>query len=183
MIHILHSAFHWFYCLPIVDAVLLAGLGSLVFLFLKKHLNQKLLWKWIIFVILLTWMITIVFTTIGNRDIGSTMQHNFIPFHSYREVWAGGNPEILRSNFMNAVLFYPAGLLFASLLPRTWKWWHSVVLTLLLLTLVSVGIEYIQYAYALGRAEIDDVIHNAIGTLLGSIISVLNLKLIAHNSL
>ena len=37
------------------------------------------------------------------------------------------------------------------------------------LTAMSAGIEFLQYHFALGRCEIDDVIHNALGALLGSL--------------
>jgi glycopeptide antibiotics resistance protein len=118
----------------------------------------------------------ILFTTVSSRPSGETFDHSLIPFHSYREVLNGGNIEILRSNFMNVVLFYPAGLLFGSLLPHGWRKWHKVLLTVVVFCALSCGIEYMQYAFSLGHVEIDDVIHNAFGALLGGIFCFIPLE-------
>jgi glycopeptide antibiotics resistance protein len=88
----------------------------------------------------------------------------------------GGDDEILRSNFMNVVLFYPAGLLFCSLLPQQWYKWCKVLLTVVVFCALSCGIEYMQYAFSLGHVEIDDVIHNAFGALLGGIFCFIPLE-------
>ena len=77
--------------------------------------------------------------------------------------------KIYRSNFMNMVLFYPAGLLAASLLTRKWPGWCRCLLTAVLFGAMSGAIEYAQYRYELGNVEIDDVIHNTAGALAGSL--------------
>ena len=99
-----------------------------------------------------------------------------IPFHSYRAVIAGENKEILRSNFMNVVLFYPAGLFACELLPKSWSRAKRVILVAVLFALVSAGIEFCQYHFALGQAEVDDVIHNALGALIGALIGTMPIK-------
>ena len=120
-------------------------------------------------VLLLCWIGAVGYTTLGTRNDTQIVQINLEMFHSYREVWNGGNPEIYRSNFMNVILFYPAGLLATSLLPQKWSGWCRCLLVVLGLTAMSAGIEFLQYHFALGRCEIDDVIHNALGALLGSL--------------
>lgn len=70
--------------------------------------------------------------------------------------------------------FYPAGLLSASLLPKKWHLAWRMLLVTVVFAALSAGIEYIQYAYALGKVEIDDVIHNAFGALLGCICGILH---------
>ena len=47
------------------------------------------------------------------------------------------------------------------------KWKLSVPVTFVLACLFSAGIEYLQYLYSLGRCEVDDVIMNTLGALLG----------------
>ena len=59
------------------------------------------------------------------------------------------------------------------ILPRKWPGWRRCILVVLVLAAMSAGIEYLQYHYALGRCEIDDVIHNTAGTLLGSLAALL----------
>lgn len=95
------------------------------------------------------------------------------PFHSYRAVLSGENPELLRSSFMNVLLFYPAGLLACSLLPGTWRRRWKLLLVTLAFALLSFGIEFCQYRYALGQAEVDDVLHNALGAFLGAAAAII----------
>ena len=174
---IIKNILHWFYCLPIINVVLLIALVTLVFLVLKGKFNECVWWKLTIRIMLFICIGMMIYVTIANREISNIEQHSFILFHSYREVMDGGNPEILRSNFMNVVLFYPAGLLSAAGFPGKCSKWYRVLLTLVLFITVSVGIEYVQYVYNLGRVEIDDVFHNTIGALLGGMIGVVELQI------
>lgn len=177
MTQLLRSLLLWFYCLPIPQAALLAALASALFLHFHQKLHRDVRWRAGILLMLLLWFAAMAYTTLANREGGSAAAHALVPFHSYRAVLNGGNPEILRSNFMNLILFWPAGLLTAALLPDSWPRWLGWLLPLLLLAAVSAGIEYIQYTHALGRAEIDDVIHNTCGGLLGSLWAVMGRKI------
>ena len=117
------------------------------------------------------------FNTLAGRISGTTIiQPDLIPLHSYYIVFSGGNKELLRSNFMNVVLFYPAGLFACELLPKSWSRAKRVILVAGLFALVSAGIEFCQYHFALGQAEVDDVIHNALGALIGALVCTINLK-------
>ena len=69
---------------------------------------------------------------------------------------------------MNVALFYPAGLLAASLLPEKWSRCQKMLAVLLPFALLSMMIEYTQFRYALGESEIDDVIHNTLGAFIGT---------------
>lgn len=164
---------HWLYCLNLADAMMLLLACSAVFCLLRRQFGQFSGWKWLVALLLLAASAGAIYTTLGTRTGGGNLQVNLIPFHSYREVLAGGNPEIYRSNFMNAVLFYPAGLLATALLLETWPGWCKCILVTFLFAALSAGIEYVQYTYALGRCEIDDVIHNAAGALAGSLAALL----------
>lgn len=104
------------------------------------------------------------------------MNPELIPFHSYRAVLDGGNRELFRSNFMNVVLFYPAGLLACELLPKDWRRAQKLILTVVPFALISAGIEVCQYRFALGQAEVDDVIHNTLGALIGAVVSSIHIS-------
>lgn len=160
---------HWLYCLDFVDAVVLLIACSVLFCLAHNRFGQYCSWKVLVTLLLFIATVGVVHTTLGTRTSGETLQVNLIPLHSYREVMNGGNPEILRSNFMNAVLFYPIGLLGTALLPEKWSGRHRWALSITLCTILSIGIEYVQYAFSLGQCEIDDVIHNVIGAWIGSI--------------
>lgn len=77
-------------------------------------------------------------------------------------------PEIYREMLMNVFLFFPLGLTLSNALPRKWHRWGRIALTTLVGCLLSAGIEYAQYRYALGMAEVDDVICNTLGAFIGS---------------
>ncbi len=173
----LQAFFLWFYCLSITDAVLLVIVVSAGYLILRQWLGDKRLWRPVIALLFLAWLAVIAVATLTDRTPGIIpAEPELIPFHSYRAVIAGENKEILRSNFMNVVLFYPAGLFACELLPKSWSRAKRVILVAVLFALVSAGIEFCQYHFALGQAEVDDVIHNALGALIGALISTIPVK-------
>lgn len=173
----IQSFFLWFYCLSITDAVLLVIVFSAGYLNLRQWLENKRFWRSVIALLFLAWLAVIDVATLTDRTPGIIpTEPEVIPFHSYRAVMAGENKEIIRSNFMNVILFYPAGLLACELLPKSWSRAKRVILVAVLFALVSAGIEFCQYHFALGQAEVDDVIHNVLGALIGALISTIPVK-------
>ena len=77
-------------------------------------------------------------------------------------------PELYREMLMNVFLFFPLGLTLSNALPRRWNYRRRIGVTVLAGCLLSAGIEYAQYRFALGLAETDDVICNTLGALLGA---------------
>ena len=77
-------------------------------------------------------------------------------------------PELYREMLMNVFLFFPLGLTLSNALPRKWHRWLRIILTTLVGCILSTGIECAQYRYALGMAEVDDVICNTLGAFIGS---------------
>ena len=91
----------------------------------------------------------------------------FTPFATFTA--AQQQPELYREMLMNVFLFFPLGLTLSNALPRKWHRWVRIALTMLVGYIFSSGIEYAQYRYALGMAEVDDVICNTLGAFIGSI--------------
>lgn len=174
----MHKIFLWFYCLPMGDAVMLILLATGCFLLLREKLRDRAYWKVGIALLLSAWIAVILYGTLGQRTEGGNLSEPILtPFASYYAALHGGPKELYRTNFMNAVLFYPAGLLSCELLPGRWHWLWRAVLAAAVFALVSAGIEYTQYRFGLGLAEVDDVIHNTLGTLLGAIACGVAIKL------
>lgn len=117
--------------------------------------------------LLVLWAGMVLLTTVLIRNNSGSSVFSLLPLHSYREVLAGGNPEILRSNFMNVVLFFPAGLMIGSLLSERMPYGRRLLAAAVLCFHFSLGIELTQYFCALGRGEVDDILHNTLGALLG----------------
>ena len=161
--------FHWIYCLDLPKAALLAALLTVFFLVMKKFFGAHLWWKILLGAALMLSLGAVLYTTAFRRVQSGECGVYLQPFASYRLMLENGNREILRSNFMNALLFYPAGLLGVSLLSGKWPAWKRIVLTVALLCLLSIGIETVQYLYRMGQVETDDVLHNTLGAALGSL--------------
>lgn len=165
----IHSIISWLYCLDITHILLLITAATGLFLYLQNQFSQTHFWKPLLVTALICWGIAVLYSTVWTRTGIQENGYALTPFHSYRAVWNGGNKEIYRSNFMNVLLFYPSGLLTGAVLPRKWPTWLRCVIIVLSLTAFSAGIEWTQYRFALGQCEIDDVIHNAAGALLGTL--------------
>lgn len=164
--------FHWFYCLPIRDALMWVAAGLLAFVLIRERLGTRRFWRWASGCLLLCWVGVILLGTLGNRSASPDAAEPWlIPFYSYH-LAAGGAKELYRANFMNAVLFLPAGLFAAEALPRGWKRSRRVLIGVVFCLLLSVVIEFCQYAFCLGQVETDDVIHNTLGGLIGTLASL-----------
>lgn len=98
----------------------------------------------------------ILYTTILTRTPGvpAVILTPFATFTAARV-----QPELYREMLMNVFLFFPLGLTLSNALPRKWHRWLRIILTTFVSYALSAGIEYAQYRYALGMAEVDDVIY------------------------
>lgn len=158
-----------FYRLPLEFIAQCFLLLSLVWVCVRHRFSRCRWLRWGLGSTLALWIAAVLWITILRRAPGTASPPELIPFHSYRELFAAGSTEIIRTNFMNVALFYPAGLLTASLLPDPMPGWKRTLLAGIAFALFSLVIEYLQFAYALGKPEIDDVIHNTFGVFLGTL--------------
>ena len=173
----LHTLLRWFYCLPIPQALILLLFFSFLFLFLRQKQGKKRFWRLGIFAFALIWLLFIAAVTLMSRSLSeSPMAPVLIPFHSYFLAFTGGNRELLRSNFMNVALFYPAGLVICELLPKGWRCRKKLFFIGVLFLSLSAGIEFCQFCFALGQAETDDVIHNVLGAITGALVCAIDFK-------
>lgn len=112
-------------------------------------------------VILSIFYVTVFSRTPGNYEVILT------PFATFTA--AQQQSELYREMLMNMFLFFPLGLTLSNALPRKSHRWGRIALTTLVGCILSAGIEYVQYRYALGMAEIDDVICNMLGAFTGAL--------------
>lgn len=122
-------------------------------------------WRWGNLVLVLLMAAAILYATLFSRAEGSTGLI-LTPFATFTA--ALQQPELYREMLMNVFLFFPLGLTLSNALPRKWHRWGRIILTTLVGCILSAGIEYAQYRYALGLAETDDVICNTLGAFIGS---------------
>lgn len=152
------------YALPLHMVIFLMLVLLIVWAMLSQHKNQK---KRTIINAALCFIAAfiILYATILTRSAG-VFEAILTPFASLTA--ARQQPELYRALLMNVFLFFPLGLTLSNALPRKWHRWLRIILTTLIGCILSAGIEYAQYRYALGMAEVDDVICNTLGAFIGS---------------
>ena len=152
------------YALPLwtVTFLMLALLIVLAMLSLHKNQRKRSIINAVLcpITVLIILYATILTRTPGDYEVILT------PFATF--VAARQQPELYREMLMNVFLFLPLGLTLSNALPRKWHRLSRIILTTFVGCVLSTGIEYAQYRYALGMAEVDDVICNTMGAFIGS---------------
>lgn len=113
--------------------------------------------RWFLFI---AYCLFIIHYTLMTRSPKASQTADLRLFWSYRDLLAGkpsGKTDVIQ-NINNILFFIPFGFLF----PMK-KWW-KVLLTAMFF---SIAIEVAQYVFALGLCELDDVISNTMGALIG----------------
>ena len=152
------------YAIPLHMVIILMLALLIVWAMLSLHKNQKK--RTIVNLVLCSITAsTILYATILTRTPGD-YKPILTPFATFTA--ALQQPELYREMLMNIFLFFPLGLTLSNALPQKWHRWVRIILTTLIGCILSAGIEYAQYRYALGLAETDDVICNTLGAFIGS---------------
>jgi glycopeptide antibiotics resistance protein len=95
---------------------------------------------------------------------GQVVDDNLVPFHTLAIYWRNVGSEFwMRNLFGNLALLLPLGLLGPIALPALDRWWRIALVALF----YSIAIEVIQLAVPDRSADIDDVIVNVTGALVG----------------
>ncbi len=155
---------HYIYCRPLIVIVLFMAIAVIVWSVSPSRIAAKY-WQRGNAILMLLMFAAILYVTLLNRAEGSTGLV-LLPFAAF--VAARQQPELYREMLMNVFLFFPLGLTLSNALPQKWYRWGRIILTTLVGCILSAGIEYTQYRYALGMAEVDDVICNTLGAFVGS---------------
>ena len=113
--------------------------------------------RWSSVLLLIEYVFLIFCSTVIFRPTGETSQYDFHPFWSY------DRPELLVENIMNVIVFIPVGMILGSLLRVKGSW----LVALLIGCSISITIEALQFWFMKGFSEVDDVMHNTIGCILG----------------
>ena len=106
--------------------------------------------------LLIEYIFLIFCSTVFFRTTSELRKYDIHPFWSY------DRPELLVENIMNVVVFVPVGLLLGIAFKQM-TWWKA----LLIGCSISVTIESLQFFFMRGFSELDDVMHNTLGCLIG----------------
>lgn len=118
-------------------------------------------WRRIAGLVLAEYIFLIYCSTVFYRTTLAERKNDFHPFWSYRAI-EDGRLELLPENIMNVVAFVPVGLLLGIAIKNI-RWWQA----LLTGAWLSVSIEVLQFVFKKGFSELDDVIHNTLGCMIG----------------
>lgn len=131
-------------------------LSLLVWYAIDKGLLRKC-----IVLLLIDYILIIFGSTVLFREEGSATGLKLIPLWSYKAIFEG-NEQLVLENILNVLVFIPIGVLTGILIGK-----YNVVKVLFLCLSVSVAIEIGQLVFNKGYAEVDDIIHNSFGGIIG----------------
>lgn len=118
---------------------------------------------WLVFVL---YLILLMKLLLFSRPPGSGRSFNLIPFATISDYLVGGSAAVKRfaiGNVVgNIVAFVPLGA-FLPLVRRNSRIWMNLVFVVG----ASVALEIVQGIFGLGASDIDDVMLNAVGGLIG----------------
>ena len=138
--------------------IILLG-NRLIFKGKKTLKKSRLLW-WTVFI---SYMVVVLGATLMERGNFWTNTKIMPLFYSYREAWVSGLAVDWRNIILNICMFMPFGFL----LPLGFKICKSFWITSLAGLLFTAIIEGAQLYYHLGMFELDDLMNNTVGTMIG----------------
>lgn len=167
--------FHYLYAQNLAAfAIILLGASFCLTIFhtvLRSHKAER------IFISLCTasYIALIIYVTLFSREKSETAHgYSLIPFITYYKAKTE-NVEFYREAFMNVALFFPLGCFAYCFDIKGKRKWTAPIISALIFSSI---IEILQYAFNLGYAEVDDVIHNTAGVIIGILVCTLTEKIL-----
>lgn len=121
--------------------------------------------KGIILYILLNYILAILFFTVIGRRSWDYYRYNWDFGYSYREVFIQNKEGLAKQLIANIAIFIPVGFMSSCLFKQ-----YALGKSVLYGCVLSLVIELLQLLLKRGCCEIDDLISNMIGTILGCLI-------------
>ena len=110
----------------------------------------------------LTFLAIVYASTVFTRNPQTDYHYNLDLFWSWRAVFRGSR-EMLKEDILNIVLLLPLGGLLPFVFDKKIRWWQGLLCGIV----VSLGIEILQLVLKRGLFELDDIMNNSIGCMLG----------------
>lgn len=115
---------------------------------------------------LFLFLVVVLASTVFTRTSNGVHTYELIPLWSWYEIIAG-NTALLEEIVLNMILLLPAGMLLPFVFDKKIKWYKAFVVGFIF----SAFIEVCQLVLCRGLFEWDDMIHNALGAMVGCIVS------------
>ena len=123
--------------------------------------------RFVALVALIDYIALLFASTFVFRSESSSFDYDLTPLWSYRAILSG-EIHLLIENSLNIVLFIPIGFLCRNCFPKC-EWWKIICFG----SFISFTIESFQLYFKRGFSELDDVLHNTLGCILGYVIASL----------
>ena len=123
-------------------------------------------WRKVVGLLLSEYVFLIYCSTVIFRGVSEENGYNYKLFWSYVAIH-DGRCDLIPVNIMNVVVFVPVGLLLALLTLNRQKTIKSGLFTIVFGLLISTSIETLQFFLNRGFSELDDVMHNTLGCMIG----------------
>lgn len=151
------------------EIVFIAAMFLLVFLFvLVLYMKRKIRLSQMIAGLLAFLFLSVVFgSTVFTRNPSPERKYMLKLFWSWERVFVNRSREMLKENLLNCVLLFPLGVLIPAIFRRRIKWWKGYLYGFF----VSAMIETCQLIFRRGLFEWDDMIHNALGCMIGCLVT------------
>ena len=157
----------------IIISVIAFALFCAVSIFLyKKHKFNKL--QCGVAILLSLYIVVLLYFTVVGRYSHEEYEYKINFFTSYRWFFQYNGEQVLRQLLINLVMLMPVGFL----LPIIINTKHKYLITMALSLLLTVFIETMQLITKCGSFEIDDIINNFIGAVIGTMLYALCSKLL-----
>lgn len=156
------NIYQFVYGQPLYRIIMIMIFGIFIWGYFGYKANGKLWWQLANGALCVLMIVCILGTTIFTRSVG-TRELVLIPFHSF--VVAKSQTELYRSMLMNVFLFFFYGLVLPFAFPKRFP--HKLIMTIITGFAFSAAIEILQFLLCLGRCEVDDVLMNTFGMLIG----------------
>lgn len=160
-----------------VNRIIISGIAFAVFcavsIFLyKKHKFNKL--QCGAAILLSLYIVVLLYFTVTGRYSHEEYEYQINFFTSYRWFFQYNGEQVLRQLLINFVMLMPVGFL----LPVVINAKHKYLITMALSLLLTLFIETMQLITKCGSFEVDDIINNFVGAVLGMLIYALCSKLL-----
>ena len=133
----------------------------LVFVLLLLFYGIKKCWRLSMKTLLSEYICLLLCSTVLFRKYNECRKYDFQPFWSYMAIHEGKS-QFMIENIMNVVVFVPVGLLLGCAYSNI-RW----LKVLLIGSGISAVIETLQYFLHRGFSEVDDLMHNTLGCIIG----------------
>ena len=144
-----------------------------IFLYKRQKFNKM---QCAAAILLSLYIVVLLYFTVTGRYSHEEYEYKINFFTSYRWFFQYNGEQVLRQLLINFVMLMPVGFL----LPVIIKAKHKYLIALALSLLLTVFIETMQLITKCGSFEIDDIINNFIGAVLGMLIYMLFSRIIQN---